>query len=172
MTGHLEVSRPPVAQKNIITLIGRQSYATLTLLLLFGSLLLSTVWVTWTPLVEVDETRYAEATREMIASGDWIIPHYNYMPRYQKPILYYWIQSVARLTLGSHEWALRLPSALIGIALTLLLHTFLRRELLCWAGGDGESGDPAHRLLSITHPSGIFLCSTGLTCQVVTSSHE
>ena len=34
---------------------------------------------------------YAEAGREMVESGDWLTPHYNYEYRFQKPILFYWL---------------------------------------------------------------------------------
>ena len=27
----------------------------------------------------------------MVESGDWLTPHYNYEPRFQKPILFYWL---------------------------------------------------------------------------------
>ena len=38
-----------------------------------------------------DEAFYAEAGREMVESGDWLTPHYNYEVRFQKPILFYWL---------------------------------------------------------------------------------
>ena len=42
-------------------------------------------------ITEADEAFYAEASREMVESGDWITPHYNYEDRWQKPVLYYWL---------------------------------------------------------------------------------
>ena len=42
-------------------------------------------------ITDSDEGFYAEAAREMVASGDWLTPHYNYEDRWQKPILYYWL---------------------------------------------------------------------------------
>ena len=42
-----------------------------------------------------DEAFYAEAAREMVESGDWLTPHYNYEDRFQKPILYYWLAAAA-----------------------------------------------------------------------------
>ena len=38
-----------------------------------------------------DEPRYAGATREMRASGDWLRPTFNAEPRYHKPVLIYWL---------------------------------------------------------------------------------
>src|SRR5262249_34684416 len=48
-------------------------------------------------LLTDDEIRYAEAGRCMVESGDWVIPQFNGYPRYQKPILYYWLQALAQL---------------------------------------------------------------------------
>ena len=36
-----------------------------------------------------DEAFYAEASREMVESGDWLTPRFNYADRWQKPVLYY-----------------------------------------------------------------------------------
>src|SRR5262249_15545365 len=68
-----------------------------------------------------DEIRYAEAGRQMVESGDWIIPEFNGYPRYQKPILFYWLQAFAQGTLGRTPWAARLPAALAGTFLVLLV---------------------------------------------------
>src|SRR4029453_8648588 len=42
-------------------------------------------------IADSDEAFYAEAAREMVESGDWLTPHFNYELRFQKPILYYWL---------------------------------------------------------------------------------
>lgn len=68
-----------------------------------------------------DEARYAEATREMIASGDWVIPHLNGAIRYDKPILIYWLMSVPMRLGGSPEFAARLPGATAGAALVVFV---------------------------------------------------
>ena len=67
-----------------------------------------------------DEAFYAEAGREMGASGDWLTPHYSYQPRFQKPILTYWL--IAAHLLGrraSTRPAARVWSALAGFVLAL-----------------------------------------------------
>lgn len=76
-----------------------------------------------------DEAFYAQAAREMVESGDWLTPSYNYEPRFQKPILYYWLAGAAFEAFGVSEWAARLPSALSGLGLVLLTHVCARRWL-------------------------------------------
>jgi len=75
------------------------------------------------PLFDVDEGAFSEATREMLASGDWGHTTLNGEPRWDKPMFSYWMQSLSVAAFGLHEAALRLPSALAswGWALALLL---------------------------------------------------
>jgi len=73
-------------------------------------------------ITDADEAFYAEAAREMVASGDWLTPHFNYERRWEKPVLYYWLTSAAFLITGPSEASSRLGSALSGIALTLLTY--------------------------------------------------
>ena len=56
-----------------------------------------------------DEAFYAESAREMVESGDWVTPHYNYEFRFQKPILYYWLVSATYRVWGIGEAAARFP---------------------------------------------------------------
>jgi 4-amino-4-deoxy-L-arabinose transferase-like glycosyltransferase len=72
-------------------------------------------------LTDADEAFYAEAAREMVESGDWLTPHFNYQDRWQKPVLYYWLTAATYLVLGPTEFAARLWAALSGIALVLLV---------------------------------------------------
>jgi 4-amino-4-deoxy-L-arabinose transferase-like glycosyltransferase len=44
-------------------------------------------------LTDRDEGRNAEAGREMLETGDWITPTFNYEPRFYKPALMYWLMS-------------------------------------------------------------------------------
>ena len=74
-----------------------------------------------------DEAFYAEAAREMVASGDWLTPYYNYELRFQKPILFYWLVSIAYKAAGVGEAAARFPSALSGLGLALLTYLAGRR---------------------------------------------
>lgn len=68
------------------------------------------------PLFDVDEGAFAEATREMLVSGDFVSTTLDGAPRFDKPILAYWLQAASVHLSGG--WpsagaaAYRLPSAL------------------------------------------------------------
>jgi 4-amino-4-deoxy-L-arabinose transferase-like glycosyltransferase len=78
-------------------------------------------------ITDSDEAFYAESSREMVASGDWITPYYNYEPRFQKPILYYWLTSATYLATGATETGARLWAALAGVGLVLVTAACARR---------------------------------------------
>ena len=78
-------------------------------------------------ITDSDEAFYAESSREMVASGDWITPHYNYEPRFQKPVLYYWLTSATYLVTGATEMGARLWAALAGVGLVLVTAACGRR---------------------------------------------
>lgn len=66
-------------------------------------------------LNEPDEGRYAEIAREMVESGDWVIPRLWYLPHLDKPPMTYWLVAASIKSFGQNEWAVRLPLALAGI---------------------------------------------------------
>lgn len=78
-------------------------------------------------LTDRDEGRNAEAGREMLETGDWISPTFNYEPRYAKPALVYWLMSASYKTFGVSAFAARFPSALFGLGLVLICYLFLAR---------------------------------------------
>jgi 4-amino-4-deoxy-L-arabinose transferase-like glycosyltransferase len=78
-------------------------------------------------ITDSDEAFYADSAREMVASGDWITPYYNYEPRFQKPVLYYWLTAAASVVLGENEMASRLWAAMAGLGLVLVTAAAGRR---------------------------------------------
>jgi 4-amino-4-deoxy-L-arabinose transferase-like glycosyltransferase len=78
-------------------------------------------------ITDSDEAFYAESSREMVASGDWITPYYNYEPRFQKPILSYWLTSATYLITGASEFGARLWAAMAGLGLVLVTAAAGRR---------------------------------------------
>lgn len=81
-----------------------------------------------------DEGRYAEIPREMLASGDWITPHLNGLHYFEKPPLQYWLTAAAFRIFGEHDWAARLPAALLGLGAVLMVGYTARRLWSMQAG--------------------------------------
>lgn len=69
-------------------------------------------------LVDETEPLFAEAARQMYATGDWITPYFNGETRFDKPPLVYWAMALCFHSLGVGEWGVRLPSALAAAGLT------------------------------------------------------
>ena len=61
-----------------------------------------------------DEGRYAEIAREMAVTGDWVVPHLNGIPYFEKPPLQYWATASAIDLLGPTALAARLWPAVLG----------------------------------------------------------
>ncbi len=80
------------------------------------------------PLVDPDEGRYAEIPREMLASGDWVVPHQNGLVYIEKPPLAYWLVAGSYELFGVSEAAARLPGKLATVATMLALFLFARRR--------------------------------------------
>jgi 4-amino-4-deoxy-L-arabinose transferase-like glycosyltransferase len=75
---------------------------------------------TWSlPLIDRDEPRFAEASREMIERADYIVPYFNSQLRLDKPPLAYWAQIASYRIFGENDFAARFPSA-VAAALTAL----------------------------------------------------
>ncbi len=91
-----------------------------------------------TGLFDADEPAYAGAAREMLARGDWVTPYFNGQPRFDKPILFYWLILLSYRFFGITEFAVRFWSALAGVGLVVLLWRAARRrmgsEAALWTG--------------------------------------
>jgi 4-amino-4-deoxy-L-arabinose transferase-like glycosyltransferase len=68
------------------------------------------------PLFNPDEGRYAEIPREMLAGGDWVIPHLNGLAYIEKPPLQYWATAAALSVFGRGEFAARFYTACCALA--------------------------------------------------------
>ena len=69
-------------------------------------------------LVDETEPLFAEASRQMYITGDWITPYFNGATRFDKPPLVYWGMALCFHLFGVGEWGVRLPSALAAAGLT------------------------------------------------------
>ena len=95
------------------------------LIVLSLALLLSGNWIL--PLMDRDEPRFAEASREMLQRQDPVIPWFNGQYRFDKPPLIYWCQMACYELIGETPFAARLPSALFATATAVLLALWGRR---------------------------------------------
>ncbi|MCX7627557.1 MAG: glycosyltransferase family 39 protein [Methylophilaceae bacterium] len=82
-----------------------------------------------TPLLSFNEARRAVPVREMLASGDWLIPTLNGQLYISKPPLLYWLAAIPATLFGSTaEWVVRLPSAISAMLVTWLTFLAVRRR--------------------------------------------
>src|SRR3990167_2045270 len=77
-------------------------------------------------LIDVDEPRYAEAGREMLKSGNWIVPYFNYVVRFDKPIFFYWLEAISMKIFGINEFSARLPSVMMALMTIGIFFYFLQ----------------------------------------------
>jgi 4-amino-4-deoxy-L-arabinose transferase-like glycosyltransferase len=93
-------------------------------LTLFASFF-ANIWAV--PLFDLDEGAFSEATREMFVRGDFMSTFLNGVPRYDKPILIYWLQAASTAIFGFNEFGFRLPSALAASGWVLMIFYFVSR---------------------------------------------
>src|SRR5919109_2811666 len=98
---------------------------------------------TWNlPLIDRDEPRFAEASREMIERGDYVVPYFNGQLRLDKPPLTYWAQVASYHIFGENDFAARFPSAIAAALVAILI--------FAWGTHFGERPHPAG---SVRHPA-------------------
>lgn len=96
--------------------------------LLLASLALLTVYLlTGSHAPLSSSSRYAEAARLMVESGDWVVPHLHYVPYLEKPILAYWLGAAAQLVAGESWLAVNLPAGLASLGSLCALVLLARR---------------------------------------------
>lgn len=90
-------------------------------------------------LFDWDEVNFAEISREMLATGDFLLVQINFLPFWEKPPLFFWLQALSMAIFGISDFAARFPNAVCGM-LTLPLLFALGRRLydvrfgMLWAG--------------------------------------
>ena len=93
-------------------------------------------------LFNTDEGRYAEISREMVASGDWLTPRLDGLKYFEKPPLQYWATAAAFEAFGQNGWTARLWTGLTGF-LGVLFATFF-----AWRLFGAEAGQAAGLILA------------------------
>lgn len=102
-------------------------------------------------LIKTDEGRYAEISREMAVSGDWLTPRLNGIKYFEKPPLQYWATAAAFKALGFHEWTARLWTAIAGFLTVLVV----------WWSGRKCFGAPAGNYAAMVLISNVYFVAMG-----------
>jgi 4-amino-4-deoxy-L-arabinose transferase len=99
------------------------------LLFTIGPLALRPFWIP-------DESRYAEIAREMLQSGDWVVPRLLGLPYFEKPVAGYWFTALSQSLFGESFFAARLPvalaTALSALTVGMLAHRMWGDERKTW----------------------------------------
>jgi 4-amino-4-deoxy-L-arabinose transferase-like glycosyltransferase len=102
------------------------------------------------PALDRDESRFAQATAQMLETGDLTVIKFQDQPRFKKPVGIHWLQAASVSAFSSPEarqiWAYRLPS---------LLGAMLAAAACAW--GAAAFFTPGTAMLA-----GVLLASTGL----------
>lgn len=82
------------------------------------------------PPLDRDESRFAQATAQMLESDDYVVIRFQDAPRFKKPVGIHWMQAISVDALSSPEarqiWAYRIPS---------LLGAMLAAAACAWGAG-------------------------------------
>ncbi len=107
-----------------LNLCARHAYLLLALL----CLALWTPGILSLPALDRDESRFAQSSRQMLDSGNFVDIRFGQVPRYKKPVGIYWLQAAATGAVSAvtgddtHIWTYRLPSligAIVAVWLTI-----------------------------------------------------
>ncbi|HWY61479.1 MAG TPA: glycosyltransferase family 39 protein [Rhizomicrobium sp.] len=105
----------PAPGPSFLTRLARHGHGVLAL----ACILLWLPGIVSLPALDRDESRFAESSRQMLDSGDYVDIRFGQVPRYKKPAGIYWLQAAATAVSGfgdhSHIWTYRLPSLIGGI---------------------------------------------------------
>src|SRR5437773_3188971 len=95
-------------------------------------------------LFDWDEINFAECSREMIKTHDYTRVYIDFKPFWEKPPLFFWMQSISMKIFGITEFAARFPNAICGIVTLVVVFLcgskIYNKEFgLYWALGFGGS---------------------------------
>ena len=76
------------------------------------------------PLIDWDENIYAVAASQMLKKGEYLNIYINGAPFAEKPPFFLWLQALSFHLIGINEFAARLPSAIAGMMMSVVLFLF------------------------------------------------
>ncbi len=81
-----------------------------------------------TSLVDNGETRFGLIARNMVETGDWIVPRWSHRPQATKPPFFIWaIAGFSKIAGDVNAWSARMPSVLAGVGVVVLTYFLGRR---------------------------------------------
>lgn len=95
------------------------------------------------------DASHGQLARNMLNSGDWVVPQLDGVPYLEKAPLPYWMIAASYTIFGAHDWAARIPFALAAVLLCWITACYGR-----WAFGE-RAGFYAGLALSTC--AGLFL---------------
>jgi 4-amino-4-deoxy-L-arabinose transferase-like glycosyltransferase len=117
-----------------------------------------------------DEPKNAQAAREMLRSGDWVVTTLDEERWFDKPILYYWTTLVGYSIFGVGELGARVGPALAAL-LALWITYLLARRLLASGrhGGHAASAGALAALILGSGPLFFYYARTAMTDSLLTA---
>lgn len=73
-------------------------------------------------LFDWDEINFAESAREMLLTHNYLTVQINFLPFWEKPPLFIWMQVLAMKAFGINAFAARFPNAIVGIVTLITLY--------------------------------------------------
>lgn len=103
------------------------SWRSIAIVLLYGGTLLSVNLGGLGRALTYHEVLFAQPAREMLSSGDWVVPRILGVPDTHKPPLTSWILAGTISILGESDWAVRVPSVLAALMTAVWLAALAAR---------------------------------------------
>src|SRR5882762_1455407 len=114
---------------DLLDAILRSSVKSINYVLLFFGCVVFHILGTWSlPLIDRDEPRFAEASREMIQRSDYVVPYFNNQLRLDKPPLTYWAQVASYRIFGESDFSARFPSVIAAALIAVVIFAWSRHN--------------------------------------------
>lgn len=73
-------------------------------------------------LYDWDEVNFAEMAREMLETKNWLQLQIGFVPFYEKPPLFIWMQAFSMTVFGVNEFAARFPNVVCGVITLIVMY--------------------------------------------------